>query len=80
LRYILICDDYVFLNLVDEDDRKRADTPAMTHIPYRERMTSYDAAVNFSLVSGINDKVDIKNFYMKIPITMPTAIFSIIFA
>lgn len=63
LRYILICDDYVFLNLVDEDDRKRADTPAMTHIPYRERMTSYDAAVNFSLVSGINDKVDIKFLY-----------------
>lgn len=62
LRYILVCDDYVYLKKEGEDG-KFADTPAMMHIPYRERMTPYDAAINFSLLSGINGNVDIKFLY-----------------
>lgn len=63
LRYILICDDYVFLKPSDDDRDKRVDTPAMMHIPFRERITPYDAAVNFSLVSGIKGNVNIKFLY-----------------
>ncbi len=63
LRYILICDDYVFLKQSDDDRDKRVDTPAMMHIPFRERITPYDAAVNFSLVSGIKGNVNIKFLY-----------------
>lgn len=63
LRYILICDDYVFLKKSGDGDTTKTDTPAMTHIPYRERIASYDALINFSLVSGINGNVEIKFLY-----------------
>lgn len=63
IRYILICDDHVFLKRDDDTGDDLVDTPAKVRIPYRERMTPYDAAINFSLVSGINNKTDIKFLY-----------------
>ena len=63
LRYILICDDHVFLHKTYLDEETVIDTPAMVRIPYRERMTPYDATINFSLVSGIDNNADIKFLY-----------------
>lgn len=63
LRYILICDDKVFLKDIGGDNEKLTDTPAMMKIHYRERMTPYDASMNFVTVSGIKTKPEIKFLY-----------------
>ncbi len=65
LRYIIICDGCVFLKnaKVEKSDELKCDTPAIVRIPYRERITPYDAALNFKTVSGISQNVEIKFLY-----------------
>lgn len=48
IRYIILCNDKVFLRPCGEDLDIKADTPAQTYIPYRERVNEYDAVTTFS--------------------------------
>lgn len=63
LRYILLCDDHVYLKDVTSGDKVLSDTPAMIKIPYRERMTEYEAKRDFAMISGISGNVDVKFLY-----------------
>lgn len=60
LRYIVMCGDYMFLNVPDttkdlKPGEERIDTPAHIYIPYRSRMSEYDAEFYFKGFSEIQD-------------------------
>lgn len=52
IRYIILCDDSMFLRVTGEELDEKADTPLQTYIPYRERVTEYDASTTFSKLVG----------------------------
>lgn len=61
LRYLIFCDDYVFLKKYDTDkDDARAgedkfDTPAKVYVSYRGRMMQYDVESFLKSLSGITE-------------------------
>lgn len=64
IRYILLCDDNIFLKVpADELSDEKVDTPAKMYVPYREKVTMYDAEQNFRMLSGLHRKVEIKFLY-----------------
>lgn len=60
LRYIVMCGDYIFLNIPDTNKdlnpgEERIDTPAHIYIPHRTRMSEYDAEFYFKGFSDIKE-------------------------
>lgn len=52
IRFLILCDDTVLLSPSDTDGCGRIDTPASIHVPYRERVTPYDAEQYFNSIAG----------------------------
>lgn len=53
IRYIILCGDNMFLRIGGTDDLDtKADTPAQSYVPYRERVSEYDAINTFSNIVG----------------------------
>ncbi len=60
LRYIIMCDDYMFLKVPDRNkdlnpDETRVDTPVHIHIPYKAGMSEYDAEFYFKGYTNIKE-------------------------
>lgn len=60
LRYIILCGDYMFLNIPDpkkdlDPGSDRIDTPVHIHIPYKAKMSEYDAEFYFKGYTNIKD-------------------------
>lgn len=58
LRYLVLCDDHIFLNksegYYDIPDQDKYDTPAMVLLKYREEMTTEQGRTHFVDISNIN--------------------------
>lgn len=58
LRYLVVSGDTLYLKKSDrvgDKDYGEYDTPARVRIPYREKVTDYDARHNFKMLSGVSD-------------------------